>query len=207
MKPQLIAAGVALAAAGALGLAIPAAHNAHHDEVALVDTSLNDSILSLEGVTPYTQLTEPLGETPATGLNGDFYNVYASDTGGTFTGSGATDLLNSSDIIGANKLAGLGDTNGYIGLSPTTTPGDFTFNDAQGVDFDHGLQALLTAYNAPLISYEDALGASNTLGDPSLLNLDPAELSNTAAANLFGDLTIAYNDFVTAADLAFGITP
>jgi hypothetical protein len=207
MKPQLIAAGVALAAAGALGLAIPAAHNAHHDEVALVDTSLNDSILSLEGVTPYTQLTEPLGETPATGLNGDFYNVYASDTGGTFTGSGATDLLNSSDIIGANKLAGLGDTNGYIGLSPTTTPGDFTFNDAQGVDFDHGLQALLTAYNAPLISYEDALGASNTLGDPSLLNLDPAELSNTAAANLFGDLTTAYNDFVTAADLAFGITP
>ena len=208
MKPQLIAAGVALAAAGALGLAIPAAHNAHHDEVALVDTSLNDSILSLEGVTPYTQLTEPLGETPATGLNGDFYNVYASDTGGTFTGSGATDLLNSSDIIGANKLAGLGDTNGYIGLSPTTTPGDFTFNDAQGVDFDHGLQALLTAYNAPLISYEDALGASNTLGDPSLLNLDPAEITTTAAAaNLFGDLSVAYTDFVNAADLAFGIAP
>ena len=209
MKPQLIAAGVALAAAaGALGLAIPAAHNAHHDEVALVDTPLNDTVLSLEGVTPYTQLTEPLGETPATGLNGDFYNVYASDTGGTFTGSGATDLLNSSDIIGANKLAGLGDTNGYIGLSPTTTPGDFTFNDAQGVDFDHGLQALLTAYNAPLISYEDALGASNTLGDPSLLNLDPAEITTTAAAaNLFGDLSVAYTDFVNAADLAFGIAP
>jgi hypothetical protein len=213
MKPKLIAAGAAVAAAGAavaaagvLSLAIPAGHNIHHDEVALVDTTLNDTVLSLEGVTPYTQLTEPLGETPATGLNGDFYNVYASDTGGTFTGSGATDLLNSSDIIGANKLAGLGDTNGYIGLSPTTTPGDFTFNDAQGVDFDHGLQALLTAYNAPLISYEDTL-STNTLGDPSLLNLDPAELSNSAAANLFGDLTVAYNDFVNAADLAFGITP
>jgi hypothetical protein len=205
MKPQLIAAGVALAAAGALGLAIPAAHNAHHDEVALVDTSLNDSILSLEGVSAFTGNTEPLGDVTTT--PSDFYNVVASETAGVpSTAVAAHDLLNSSDVIGANQLFGLGDTNGYLGLSPTETAGFFTFGDQEGVAFDHGLQALLTAFNAPLISYEDAL-STNTLGDPTLLNLDPAELTNSAAANLFGDLTVAYNDFMTAADLAFGLTP
>ena len=205
MKPQLIAAGVALAAAGALGLAIPAAHNAHHDEVALVDTTFNDTVLSLEGVSTFTGNTQPLGD--EVGTPNDFYNVAASDDGGTLSGTGASDLLNSSDVIGANQLAGLGDTNGYLGLSPTDVAGSYTFGDQEGVAFDHGLQALLTAFNAPLISYEDALGASNTLGDVSALNLDPAELSNSAAANLFGDLTVAYTDFVNAADLAFGITP
>jgi hypothetical protein len=204
MKPQLIAAGVALAAAGALGLAIPAAHNAHHDEVALVDTTLNDTVLSLEGVSTFTGNTQPLGD--EVGTPNDFYNVAASDDGGTVSGTGASDLLNSSDVIGANQLAGLGDTNGYLGLSPTATAGDYTFGDQEGVAFDHGLQALLTAFNQPLISYEDALGTS-TLGDVSALNLDPAELTNSAASSLSGDLTVAYNDFVTAADLAFGITP
>jgi hypothetical protein len=206
MKPQLIAAGVALAAAGALGLAIPAAHNAHHDEVALVDTSFNDTVLSLEGVSTFTGNTQPLGDIVGTPPN-DFYNVAASDDGGTLSGTGASDLLNSSDVIGANQLAGLGDTNGYLGLSPTAIAGDYTFGDQEGVAFDHGLQALLTAFNSPLISYEDALGASNTFGDPTLLNLDPVELTNSAASNLFGDLTVAYTDFVNAADLAFGITP
>jgi hypothetical protein len=201
MKPQLIAAGVALAAAGALGLAIPAAHNAHHDEVALVDTSLNDSILSLEGVSAFTTHPEPLGD--VAGTSSDFYSVVTSSTNPAVA---AHDLLNSSDVIGANQLFGLGDTNGYLGLSPTETAGFFTFGDQEGVAFDHGLQALLTAFNAPLISYEDAL-STNTLGDPTLLNLDPAELTNSAAANLFGDLTVAYNDFMTAADLAFGLTP
>jgi hypothetical protein len=205
MKPQLIVAGAALATAGALGLAIPAAHNAHHDEVALVDTTLNDTVLSLEGVSAFAGNTEPLGD--VAGTPNDFYNVVASDVGGVLSGTGASDLLNSSDVIGANQLAGLGDTNGYLGLSPTAIAGDYTFTDQEGVAFDHGLQALLTAYNAPLISYEDALGASNTLGDVSALNLDPAELSNAAASNLFGDLTVAYNDFVTFADLASGITP
>lgn len=205
MKPQLIAAGVALAATGALGLAIPAAHNAHHDEVALVDTTFNDTVLSLEGVSTFTGNTQPLGD--EVGTPNDFYNVAASDDGGTLSGTGASDLLNSSDVIGANQLAGLGDTNGYLGLSPTATAGDYTFGDQEGVAFDHGLQALLTAFNQPLISYEDALGTSNTLGDVSALNLDPAELTNSAASSLSGDLTVVYNDFVTAADLAFGITP
>jgi hypothetical protein len=207
MKTQLIVAGAAAAAAGVLGLAIPAAHNTHHDKVALT-TSLNDMLLSDEGVSVYTQQTEPLGEYPAPGLNGDFYNVYSTDTQGTFSGTGATDLLNSSDIINANKLLGLGDTNGYVGLSPTSTPGDFTFMDQEAVSYDHGLQALMTAFNAPLISYEDTLGASNTFGDPSLLNLDPAEITTTtAAANFFGDLTVAYQDFVNFFELASGITP
>jgi hypothetical protein len=206
MKPQLIAAGVALAAAGALGLAIPAAHNAHHDEVALVDTSLNDSILSLEGVSAFTGNTEPLGDVTTT--PSDFYNVVASETAGVpSTTIAAHDLLNSTDVTGANQLFGIGDTNGYLGLSPTAIAGDYTFGDQEGVAFDHGLQALLTAYNAPLISYEDALGASNTLGDVSALNLDPAELTNTAAANFFGDLTVAYTDFTSAFDLAFNIAP
>jgi hypothetical protein len=196
MKPQLIAAGVALAAAGALGLAIPAAHNAHHDEVALV-------VLSLEGVSAFTTHPEPLGD--VAGTSSDFYSVVTSSTNATVA---APDLLNSSDVIGANQLFGLGDTNGYLGLSPTETAGFFTFGDQEGVAFDHGLQALLTAFNAPLISYEDALGASNTLGDVSALNLDPADLgTNVANLTLSGDLTAAYTDFVTAADLAFGITP
>jgi hypothetical protein len=203
MKPQLIAAGVALAAAGALGLAIPAAHNAHHDEVALIDTLLNDSVLSLEGVSAFAPHAEPLGD--VAGTSSDFYSVVTNSTDSTVA---AHDLLNSSDVIGANQLFGLGDTNGYLGLSPTDTAGFFSFGDQEGVAFDHGLQALLTAFNSPLISYEDALGASNTFGDPTLLNLDPAELlTNSAASNLFGDLTVAYTDFVTAADLAFGITP
>ena len=206
MKPQLIAVGVALAAAGALGLAIPAAHNAHHDEVALVDTTFNDTVLSLEGVSAFTGNTQPLGDID--GTSSDFYSVITSDDGGTLnTTVAAPDLLNSTDVTGANQLYGLGDTNGYLGLSPTATAGDYAFTDQEGLAFDHGVQALLTAYNAPLISLEDALGANNTLGDVSALNLDPAELSNSAAANLFGDLTVAYNDFVTAADLAFGITP
>ena len=204
MKPQLIAAGVALAAAGALGLAIPAAHNTHHDEVALVDT--NDTVLSLEGVSPFTGNTQPLGDVD--GTSSDFYSVITSDDGGTLnTTVAAPDLLNSTDVTGANQLFGLGDTNGYLGLSPTATAGDYTFTDQEGLAFDHGVQALLTAFNAPLISYEDALGASNTLGDVSALNLDPAELTNSAASSLFGDLTVAYTDFVNAADLAFGITP
>ena len=207
MKPQLIAAGVALAAAGALGLAFPAAHNAHHDEVALVDTTFNDTVLSLEGVSTFTGNTQPLGD--VVGTPSDFYNVITSDDGGVLnTTVAAPDLLNSSDVIGANQLAGLGDTNGYLGLSPTATAGDYTFGDQEGVAFDHGLQALLTAFNQPLISYEDALGASNTLGDVSALNLDPADLgTNVATLTLSGDLTAAYSDFVTAADLALGITP
>ena len=206
MKPQLIVAGVALAAAGALGLAIPAAHNAHHDEVALVDTTFNDTVLSLEGASTFTGNTQPLGD--EVGTPSDFYNVAASDDGGTLSGTGASDLLNSSDVIGANQLVGLGDTNGYLGLSPTATAGDYTFGDQEGVAFDHGLQALLTAFNQPLISYEDALGASNTLGDVSALNLDPADLgTNVANLTLSGDLTAAYTDFVTAADLAFGLAP
>jgi hypothetical protein len=203
MKPQLIAAGVALAAAGALGLAIPAAHNAHHDEVALVDTMFNDTVLSLEGVSAFTTHPEPLGD--VAGTSSDFYSVVTSSTNATVA---APDLLNSSDVIGANQLFGLGDTNGYLGLSPTETAGFFTFGDQEGVAFDHGLQALLTAFNQPLISYEDALGASNTLGDVSALNLDPADLgTNVANLTLSGDLTAAYTDFLTAADLAFGITP
>jgi hypothetical protein len=206
MKPQLIVAGVALAAAGALSLALPAAHNTHHYDVALVDTSYNDLLLQLEGVSTFTGNTQPLGDEATTPAS-DFYNVAATDDGGVLAGTGATGLLNSSDVIGANQLFGLGDTNGYIGLSPTATAGDFAFTDQEGVAFDHGLQALLTAFNASTISFEDALGASNTFGDPSLLNLDPAELTSTTAANLFTDLTTAYNDFVTAADLAFGITP
>ena len=145
---------------------------------------------------------EPLGD--VAGTSSDFYSVVTSSTNATVA---APDLLNSSDVIGANQLFGLGDTNGYLGLSPTETAGFFTFGDQEGVAFDHGLQALLTAFNAPLISYEDALGASNTLGDVSALNLDPAELTNSAASSLSGDLTVAYNDFVTAADLAFGLTP
>jgi hypothetical protein len=205
MKSQLIVAGVALAAAGALGLAIPAAHNAHHDEVALVDTTFNDTVLSLEGVSTFTSNAQPLGD-EATLPASDFYNVAASEVGGVNTGTGASDLLNSSEILADNQLAGIGDTNGYLGLSPTDVAGTYTFGDQEGVAFDHGLQALLTAFNAPLISYEDAL-STNTLGDPTLLNLDPAELTNSAAANLFGDLTVAYNDFMTAADLAFGLTP
>lgn len=206
MKSQMIVAGVALAAAGALSLAIPAAHNAHHYDVALVDTSYNDLVLQLEGASTFTSNAQPLGDEATTPAS-DFYNVAATDDGGVLSGTGATDLLNSTDVIGANQLFGLGDTNGYLGLSPTATAGDYAFTDQEGVAFDHGLQALLTAFNASTISYEDALGSSNTLGDPSLLNLDPAELSNTAAASLSGDLTVAYNDFVTAADLAFGITP
>lgn len=212
MKSQLIVAGAAVAAAGVLGLAIPTLHNTHHDEVGLTTaeaTTLNDTVLSLEGVSAYTQQTQPLGETPATGLNGDFYNVITSDTGGTLNNTvAAQDLLNSSDIINANIAAGLGDTNGYIGLSPTGTAGDFTFMDQQGVDFDYGLQALLTAYNQPLISLEDSLGTANTYGDPALLNLDPAQLGTTASPlTLANDLAVAYQDFVSAADLAFGITP
>jgi len=208
MKSQLIVAGAAVAAAGALGLCIPAAEHVRHDEVGLTTsgTTLNDMLLADEGVSAYSMQTQPLGETLATGLNNDFYNVYATDTNGTFSGIGATDLLNSSDIIKANQLAGLGDTNGYIGLSPTSTPGDFTFMDQQGVDFDYGLQALLTAYNQPLISLEDSLGSANTYGDPTLLNLDPAQLGvNGASMTLAGDLTVAYQDFVSAADLAFNI--
>jgi hypothetical protein len=207
MKSQLIVAGVALAAAGALGLAIPAAHNAHHDEVALIDTSLNDSILSLEGVSAFTGNTQPLGDVD--GTSSDFYSVITSDDGGTLnTTVAAPDLLNSTDVTGLNQLFGLGDTNGYLGLSPDPTAGDYSFTDQEGLAFDHGVQALLTAFNASTISYEDALGASNTFGDPSLLNLDPAEITTTAAAaNFFGDLTVAYTDFVNAADLAFGIAP
>jgi hypothetical protein len=211
MKSQLIVAGVAVAAAGALGLAIPAAHNTHHDQVGLTTTgtTLNDMLLADEGVSAYTQQTQPLGETPATGLNGDFYNVITSDDGGTLNNTvAAQDLLNSTDITGANQLAGLGDTNGYIGLSPTSPAGDFTFMDQQGVDFDYGLQALLTAYNQPLISLEDSLGSANTYGDPTLLNLDPAQLGTaTSPLTLANDLAVAYQDFVSAADLALGITP
>jgi hypothetical protein len=207
MKSQLIVAGVALAAAGALGLAIPAAHNAHHDEVALVDTTFNDTVLSLEGVSTFTSNAQPLGD-EATSPASDFYNVAASEVGGVNTGTGASDLLNSSEILADNQLAGIGDTNGYLGLSPTDVAGTYTFGDQEGVAFDHGLQALLTAFNQPLISYEDALGASNTLGDVSALNLDPADLgTNVATLTLSGDLTAAYSDFVTAADLAFGIAP
>src|ERR1700743_1759567 len=128
MKPQLVAAGVALAAAGALGLAIPAAHNARHDEVALVDTSLNDTILSLEGVSTFTTHTEPLGD--VAGTSSDFYSVVTSSTDSTVA---ANDLLNSSDVIGANQLFGLGDTNGYLGLSPTAIPGDHIFGAQEGV--------------------------------------------------------------------------
>jgi hypothetical protein len=206
MKSQLIVAGVALAAAGALGLAIPAAHNAHHDEVALVDTTFNDTVLSLEGVSTFTSNAQPLGDEATSPA--DFYNVAASEVGGVNTGTGASDLLNSSEILADNQLAGIGDTNGYLGLSPTDVAGTYTFGDQEGVAFDHGLQALLTAFNQPLISYEDALGASNTLGDVSALNLDPADLgTNVATLTLSGDLTAAYSDFVTAADLAFGIAP
>jgi hypothetical protein len=139
-------------------------------------------------------------------VGSDFYNVVASETGGVPSGIGAQDLLNSTDVIGANQLAGLGDTNGYLGLSPTATAGDYTFGDQEGVAFDHGLQALLTAFNQPLISFEDALGSANTFGDPAALNLDPFDLgTNVATLTLSGDLTAAYTDFVSAAELAFGI--
>lgn len=215
MKPQLILAGAAVAAAGALGLAIPAAHNTHHDEIGLTSgATLNDTALSLEGVSPWSNPDTPLGE--VTGTSGaDFYNVITSGTtaSGTFvptdTTVAAQDLLNSSVIIDANQAAGIGYTNGYIGLSPTSTADLFQFNDALGVDYDHGLQALMTAFNQPLISYEDAVNAS-TPGtyDPAQLNLDPAELGlNGASLTLANDLTVAYQDFVSAADLAFGITP
>jgi hypothetical protein len=205
MKQQLIVAGVALAAAGALGLAIPAADNARHDEVALVDTTLNTDVLDLEGASTFTSNTQPLGDVATTPAS-DFYNVYATDDGGVLSGVGATDLLNSTDVTGLNQLFGLGDTNGYLGLSPDTTAGDYTFTDQEGLAFDHGVQALLTAFNQPLISYEEALGASNTLGDPSSLNLDPFDLgTNAATLTLGGDLTAAYTDFTSAFDLAFGI--
>jgi hypothetical protein len=206
MKQQLIVAGVALAAAGALGLAIPAADNARHDEVALVDTSYNDLLLQLEGASTFTSNAQPLGD-EATSPASDFYNVAATDDGGMLSGTGATDLLNSTDVIGANQLFGLGDTNGYIGLSPTDVAGDYTFTDQEGVAFDHGLQALLTGFNASTISYEETLSSTTTYGDPSLLNLDPAQLTTTAAASLSTDLTTAYNDFVTFYDLAFNIAP
>jgi len=206
MKSQLIVAGAALAAAGALGLAIPAADNARHDEVALVDTTLNSDVLSLEGVSAFTGNTQPLGDVD--GTSSDFYSVITSDDGGTLnTTVAAPDLLNSTDVTGLNQLFGLGDTNGYLGLSPDTTAGDYSFTDQEGLAFDHGVQALLTAFNQPLISYEDALGSANTYGDPSLLNLDPTDLgTNLAALTLTGDLTAAYTDFTSAFDLAFGIS-
>jgi hypothetical protein len=206
MKSQLIVASAALAAAGALGLALPAADNARHDEVALVDSTLNSDVLSLEGVSDFTGNTQPLGDVD--GTSSDFYSVITSDDGGVLnTTIAAPDLLNSTDVTGANQLFGLGDTNGYLGLSPDATAGDYSFTDLEGLAFDHGVQALLTAFNQPLISYEDALGASNTLGDVSSLNLDPADLgTNVAALTLGGDLTAAYTDFMQAADLAFGLT-
>lgn len=215
MKAQLIVAGVAVAAAGALGLSISEADHTSHRDVALTTSgaSLNDMLLTAEGVTPWQDPGTPLGEIAGTsGTN--FYDVITSGStaSGSFVGTdntvAAQDLLNSSLIQGANQLAGIGYTNGYIGLSPTSTADVFTFNDALGLDYDHGLQALMTAFNQPLYDYETALGSSNTFGDPTLLNLDPAQLGTTASPlTLANDLTVAYQDFVSAADLAFGITP
>jgi|GEM_PF-6097152 len=215
MKSQLIVAGVAVAAAGALGLAIPAAEHVRHQDVTPTSTSslgdINTMILGLEGVSAWKDPGTPLGEvavTPATNASANFYDVITSETGGTPDNTvAAQDLLNSSLITGANQAAGIGDTNGYIGLSPTSAADTFTFNDALGVDYDHGLQALLTAFNQPLISYEDAANMT-TPGtyDPTLLNLDPAELGATASPlTLANDLAVAYQDFVSAADLAFNI--
>jgi hypothetical protein len=217
MKSQLIVAGVAVAAAGALGLCIPAAEHVRHQDVTPTSTSslgdINTMILGLEGVSAWSNPGTPLGEVAATST--DFYNVITS--GSTASGMfaetdntvAAQDLLNSSDITGANQAAGIGYTNGYIGLSPTTTPDTFTFMDQLGADYDHGLQALLTAFNQPLISYEDAANVTTPGAyDPTMLNLDPAELGTTASPlTLANDLTVAYQDFVGAADLAFGITP
>lgn len=219
MKPQLILAGAAVAAAGALGLAIPAAeHVRHHDVTPTSGSSLadiNTMVLGLEGVSAWTNPSTPLGEITAGTNLPNFYDVITSGStaSGTFEPVSSTvaaqDLLNSSVIIDANQAAGLGDTNGYIGLSPTSTADSFQFNDALGVDYDHGLQALMTAFNQPLISYEEAANLT-TPGtyDPAQLNLDPAELGlNGASLTLANDLTVAYQDFVSAADLAFGITP
>jgi hypothetical protein len=196
MKRQLIVAGAAAAAAaGALALATDAAADP------------NAFLLDLEGVSnpPATLPDTPLGMVP----DGNFYDVVTS--GSTASGQfvvtdptlAAKDLLDSSVITHANQVAGLGDTNGYIGLSPTSTPDLFSFNDAEGVDYDHGLQALMTAFNQPWISLEDALnGTSGNMFDPAELNLDPAELTATQSANLMTDLTTAFSDFSAAATLA-----
>ncbi|WP_343577513.1 hypothetical protein [Mycobacterium sp.] len=202
MKSYVIAAGAAAAAAGVLSLAIPAAHHTHHDAVGLVTTE-NDMLLSLEGVSMYPTdgvTGGPLGDV-ATASGSDFYNVYTggSTASGAFeatdpTKFGATDLLNSSLIIDANQALGLGDTDGYVGLSPTSTPDVFTFGDQEAVSYDYGLQALLTAFNQSV--------------DPTAANLDPAQLGTaTEPLSLTNDLTVAYQDFVSFFDLAAGITP
>lgn len=222
MKPQLVAIGAAVAVAGAVVAAtgaldpgIPDTQPADHHDVALSAADINDFLLSLEGVsTPPAALpSTPLGEV----ADGIFYNVVTSGTvtDGVFTPTSpitiaASDLLDSSLITGANVAAGIGYTNGYLGLSPTDTPGFFTFNDPLGVDFDHGLQALLTAFNQPMISLEELLnGASTTpMFDPSELNLDPADLGTSVSAlTMVGDWTAVFTDFTNAFDLAFGITP
>jgi hypothetical protein len=172
-------------------------------------------LLSLEGV------SSPPAELPATPLgtvaDGNFYNVYTGGTisDGTFSPTSSTlaaeGLLNSSMVTQANEAAGIGYTNGYIGLSPTTTPDVFAFNDQEGVEFDHGLQALLTAFNQPVISLEEAYNASQAAGatpafDPTVLNLDPADLGGDSGAPLTlpSDLTVAFLDFSSAAESAFG---
>ncbi len=218
MKPQLIAAGAAVAAVGALGLGIPAAEHTHLHDVALTATDINEALLSLEGV------SSPPAELPATPLgtvaDGNFYNVITSETFSDGQASNvdstvaASDLLNSSLVTQANEAAGIGYTNGYIGLSPTETPDTsdtFTFMDQEGVDFDHGLQALLTAFNQPVISLEEAYNASQAAGatpafDPAELNLDPADLGGDSGAPLTlpSDLTVAFLDFSSAAESAFG---
>jgi hypothetical protein len=210
MKRQLIAAGVAAAAAaGALSLAIPAAQHPQHHDVALTTTDADPNLflLELEGVSnpPATLPDLPFGME----ADGNFYNVVTAGTtaSGQFVVTNPTvagdELLNSSLVTGANQSAGLGDTNGYIGLSPTSTPDVFQFNDAEAVDFDHGLQALLTADNQPWISLEDLLnGPTGTTFDPAELNLDPAELTAAQSANLFTDLSTAFTDFSAAATAA-----
>lgn len=213
MKTVSIAAAAVVAGGSLLSPGIPAALHAQNPDVALSSSdglSLNDVLLALEGVSspPAMLPSTPLGEI----ADGNFYNVVTSGTvnGGTFTVTNDTlaaeGLLNSSLITGANELAGIGYTNGYIGLSPTDTPGLFTFNDQLGVDFDHGMQALLTAFNQPWISLEEALNGSSAtpMFDPSALNLDPAELgTDTSSLTMMGDLTAAFNDFSNAFDLAF----
>jgi hypothetical protein len=211
MKRQLITAGVAAAAAaGALGLALPAPQHAQHHDVALVDFGdPNLYLLELEGVTnpPATLPDSPLG----TEAEGNFYDVVTSGTttSGSFVVTDSTpaaqDLLNSSLVTGDNQAVGIGDTNGYIGLSPTATPGDFAFNDVEGVDFDHGVQALLTALNQPYISLEVLVNdfSSSPVFDPAELNLDPADLgTNVATLTTLGDLTAAFSDFTAAATAA-----
>lgn len=214
MKPQLIAACAAMVAVGAMVLGIPGAQLGHYRNVMLTASDgladINDALLSLEGVSspPATLPTTPLGEI----ADGNFYDVITSGTvsDGHFSPVDSTvaahDLLNSSVVTGANQLAGIGYTNGYVGLSPTSTPDLFTFNDPLGVDFDHGMQALLTAFNQPIISLEIALnGTGNTpLFDPSQLNLDPADLgTDVQSLTMAGDWTAAFTDFSAAATLAF----